>query len=301
MTKLIIYVNSEQNASAYRIEEDNSYSISFNGNEYESDLSTFAETVMEELRATPLSKMESRGGISVLLVSNGATNETIRRIMELLFHDDNEDGMLNVNIQELNVIEAKYFLPFIENPESPSSKDFIQFFDIENKVVADSNEIQELSKSIELKDKEIQDLSQFKEDVTKAIEKKLEERKALLENRKMQDCIHKIDFIHDTQWNDDIKFSPHHSEKVHFHRKMENGDKVSYGQIIGVYDQSSYAIPVGYKYINSASGRLLMAKTNGYLYYLVDDNKAVSHGEIVAVIGNFNSLEEAAGFVVNNS
>ena len=34
MTKLIIYIDSEQKASAYRIEEDNSYSISFNGNEY---------------------------------------------------------------------------------------------------------------------------------------------------------------------------------------------------------------------------------------------------------------------------
>ena len=47
MTKLIIYVNAEQNASAYRIEEDNSYSISFNGNEYESDLETIHNDVIK--------------------------------------------------------------------------------------------------------------------------------------------------------------------------------------------------------------------------------------------------------------
>ena len=45
----------------------------------------------------------------------------------------------------------------------------------------------------------------------------------------------------------------------------------------------------------------MMAKTNGILYYLTDENKAVGHGDIVAVIGDFNSLEEAKAYLKDNN
>jgi len=308
MTKLIIYIDSEQNASAYRIEEDNSYSISFNGNEYESDLENFAETVMEELRAKPLSKLESRGGISVLIVSNGATNETIRRITELLFHDGNEEGLLNVNIQELNVIEAKYFLPIIENPEFPSAKDFAQFFKIKDIVQTYSNKTQELetkvsklTESIELKDKELQELTQFKEKVTKAIEKKLEnqtiKKNAEINNRAGDlNRLCRINFLMDCEEDknliikpsvEDIKNSKKHAFIFHWLKKDQSIIKDN--SRIGTYKMDMPSVPY-YKIKEMLSFiEISISKTTkceGKIFYVVDNDSKVNEGDVVAVIGD---------------
>lgn len=305
MTRLIIYIDSEQKASAYRIEEDNSYSISFNGNEYESDLPTFAEIVRDELRATPLSKMESRGGISVLLVSNGAANESIRKIMELLFHDENEEGMLNVNIQELNVIEARYFLSLIGIPESPSAKDFAQFFEIEKKSLVNAQELEELkSKLTELqgdlenKTSEISELQSFKELVLRAIEKKREKQtiKADAEiNKKIDDSnrICKINFLMDCKEDKNLLIQPN-SEDIKnskkygliFHWLKKDQSIIKGNSRIGTYkiDTSPVSFLDIYKLqrIGEISKK---TKREGKLFYVVNNDSKVKEGDVVAVIG----------------
>lgn len=162
---------------------------------------------------------------------------------------------------------------------------------LKSKLEASIKETADLKEKLSELETQVQELNKFKEGVTKAIEKKLEQKKSIQEKRERQDCIHKIDFIHDPQWNDNDKFSPHCLEKVYFHRKLLNGKKVSYGQIIGVYNRDKDTSTF------SVSGRCMMSKKKGILYYLTDENKAVGHGDIVAVIGDFNSLEEAKAYL----
>ena len=103
--------------------------------------------------------------------------------MELLFHDDNEDGLLNVNIHELNVIEAKYFLSLIGNSESPSAKDFAQFFEIEKKSMVNAQALEELKSKLtklqgelDNKNSEISELQKFRESVIKERETEIKKQ-----------------------------------------------------------------------------------------------------------------------------
>ena len=332
MTRLIVYIDSEQKVSAYRIKEDGSYSISFNGNEYESELSVFAETVMEELRATPLSKMEPRGGISVLLVSNGATNETIRKIMELLLHDDNEEGMLNVNIQELNVIEAKYFLPLVGNPESPSAKDFEALYLLENNSFIKQREYDELkSNNSKLKD-EISsykeklkilnetntELTEFKDFIIKKVENRLS-------NLMQSGTLCKIDFKNDAE-KSDIKFSAKQNQIAVVNNMQKEGTVVSKNSIIARYqiidekfDQKNsldklQKIASATRYVPGVIGLAgiieadvitskikdeqqifnVYAKESGRIFYIINNNEMVCDGTVIAIIGKETWTKEDA-------
>lgn len=332
MTRLIVYIDSEQKVSAYRIKEDGSYSISFNGNEYESELSVFAETVMEELRATPLSKMEPRGGISVLLVSNGATNETIRKIMELLLHDDNEEGMLNVNIQELNVIEAKYFLPLVGNPESPSAKDFEALYLLENNSFIKQREYDELkSNNSKLKD-EISsykeklkilnetntELTEFKDFIIKKVENRLS-------NLMQSGTLCKIDFKNDAV-KSDIKFSAKQNQIAVVNNMQKEGTVVPKNSIIARYqiidekfDQknsldklqkiasAARSVPgviglagiIGADVITSKIKDEqqifnVYAKESGRIFYIINNNEMVCDGTVIAIIGKETWTKEDA-------
>ncbi len=312
MTHLIIYINSEQEASAYRVEDNNSYSISFNGNDYESELSQFCKIVMEDLRVASLNEMEKQGGISILIVSNNATNETVRTILGLFLHSEKEDGVLNVNVQELNVIEAKYFLPMIDKTKIPDVKDILQIFHTREKELDNSKEIQtlkaninELTETLQYNDKELQKLLDFKQFILDTIEKKIEQINSIRKNSEILDCICKIDFNNDPQLLSGFEFSPATSEKAQFHSNtsMYNGKKVFPGQCIGIYDNGhiSSTYDISSKLRNSGRGRKVMAKKVGKIFFLVADNQLISHGEIVAIIGDFNSLEEAKDFVTQNS
>ena len=302
MTRLIIYIDSEQKASAYRIEEDNSYSISFNGNEYESDLPTFAEIVMDELRAIPLSKMESRGGISVLLVSNGAANESIRKIMELLFHDENEEGMLNVNIQELNVIEAKYFLPLIGNPEYPSAKDFANIYSIATSSFIQQKELDDLKSDNSIlvgKIKEYEDnfdklnkeLSELKEFKKTVIKKEDNKRIAQVKEEELSESIYKIDFMKDAE-NSGVVLSIPKGKEVIFHKRYKNGTVVSQGSTIASYTASMRW---------SSDEITINAKKSGRIYYVVNDNSNIKNGDIIAVIGENTWTKDDAIFFLKQS
>lgn len=332
MTRLIVYIDSEQKVSAYRIKEDGSYSISFNGNEYESELSVFAETVMEELRATPLSKMEPRGGISVLLVSNGATNETIRKIMELLLHDDNEEGMLNVNIQELNVIEAKYFLPLVGNPESPSAKDFEALYLLENNSFIKQREYDELKSNnsklmdeissykekLKILNETNTELTEFKDFIIKKVESRLS-------NLMQSGTLCKIDFKNDAE-KSDIKFSAKQNQIAVVNNMQKEGTVVSKNSIIARYqiidekfDQKNsldnlQKIASAARYVPGVIGLAgiigadvitskikdeqqifnVYAKESGRIFYIINNNEMVCDGTVIAIIGKETWTKEDA-------
>ena len=222
--------------------------------------------------------------MSIYLVNEDANTESLAALREELQNAYNYCENTVENTVELKRSIDKQNLELINENEKLKSQ-------LESSI-KENADLQERMSELET---QVQELSLFKEEISKAIDKKLEQKKAILERKERQDCIHKIDFIHDSQWNDNDKFSPHSSEKVYFHRKLLNGKKVSYGQIIGVYNRDKDTSTF------SVSGRCMMAKTNGILYYLTDENKAVGHGDIVAVIGDFNSLEEAKAYLKDNN
>lgn len=222
--------------------------------------------------------------MSIYLVNEDANTESLAALREELQNAYNYCENTVENTVELKRSIDKQNLELINENEKLKSQ-------LESSI-KENADLQERMSELET---QVQELSLFKEEISKAIDKKLEQKKAILERKERQDCIHKIDFIHDSQWNDNDKFSPHTSEQVYFHRKLQNGKKVSYGQIIGVYNRDKDTSTF------SVSGRCMMAKTNGILYYLTDENKAVGHGDIVAVIGDFNSLEEAKAYLKDNN
>ncbi len=282
MEKIIIYIENDT-VSAFNVKNDEPIrpkgldSMKLDSKESVSD---FCKILRDKFNIDDFSEIDMR----ICLVNEGADEEKLTALREEL---QNAYNYCENTVE--NTVELK------RNIDKQNVELINENVKLKSQLESSIKENADLQGRLSELETQVQELNKFKEDVTKAIEKKLEQKKAILEKKELQDYIHKIDFIHDSQWNDNNKFSPHVSEKVYFHKKKQNGEKVSYGQIIGVYNQDSYASTV------SVKGRLLIAKTNGILYYLTDENKAVGHGDIVAVIGDFNSLEEAKAYLKDNN
>lgn len=299
MAQLIVYINSEQKASAYYI---NSY-LSFHGARYDANLTDFSEIVQEELDH---SVGEKRDEISVLIVSNGATNETVRTVISNLLNTENEEGILNVNFQELNVIEAKYFLPMLGNPETPEAEDFARFFEFKNSYSEKlqelenlTSEVSTLKKTIEEKDSEISELQSFKELVLRAIEKKREKQtiKADSEiNKKIDNSnrICKINFGMDCKEDknrliqpniEDIKNSKKYG--LIFHRLKKDQSIIKGNSCIGTYKINISSVPIFNIIKMQAFGEIpKKTKRDGKIFYVVENGFEVKEGDVVAVIGD---------------
>ncbi len=282
MEKIIIYIEGDT-VSAYNVKKGEPIrpkgldSMKLDSKE---SVSVFCKILRDKFNIDDFSEID----MSICLVNEGADEEKLTALREELQNAYNYCENTVENTVELKRNIDKQNVELInENAKLKSQLESSMKENVVSKEKLSELEIQ------------LQELNKFKEDVTKAIEKKLEQKRSIQEKRERQDCIHKIDFIHDSQWNDNYKFSPHTSEQVYFHRKLLNGKKVSCGQIIGVYNRDKDTSTF------SVSGRCMMAKTNGILYYLTDENKAVGHGDIVAVIGDFNSLEEAKAYLKDNN
>lgn len=295
MTQLIVYINSEQKASAYY---DDCY-VSFHGTEYESDLTEFAQILKDELRADPLS--EIKDGISILIVSNGGTNKTVRTVINNLLHTDtNEEELLNVDVKELNVIEAKYFLQLLGNPQNPEAKDFAKYFELENNISGKSQEIEELKTEIsnlkkELDDKNsmIKELQDFKNSIKNENEKKIAKLKQKVKNYYL--C--SVDFCNDRQWKKKSYFSAFASSRVYFHSLCNDGAFVKTDADIALYNGTTYE-ELG-QTIEPCVAQVIKTRNSGKIYYLVEDNQPISDKQPVAIVGDFDSLEEAKTFARN--
>lgn len=300
MAQLIVYINSEQKASAYY---NNSY-LSFHGARYDANLTDFSEIVQEELDH---SVGEKRDEISVLIVSNGATNETVRTVISNLLNTENEEGILNVNFQELNVIEAKYFLPMLGNPETPEAEDFARFFEFKNSYSEKlqelenlTSEVSTLKKTIEEKDSEISELQSFKELVTKKVEEKMfaqqtEKKNNEINNRAgdlnrlcrinfLMDCKEDKNFLIQPD-REDIKNSKKYGLIFHWLKKDQS--IITGNSRIGTYKIDTSSVPFLdiYKLHRFLD---ISKKTNreGKLFYVVNNDSKVKEGDVVAVIGD---------------
>ena len=282
MEKIIIYIEGDT-VSAFNVKKGEPIrpkgldSMKLDSKE---SVSVFCKILRDKFNIDDFSEID----MSICLVNEDVNTEMLAALREELQNAYNYCENNAENTVELKRNIDKQNLELINENEQLKSQ-------LESSI-KENADLQERMSELET---QVQELSQFKEEISKAIDKKLEQKKSILERKERQDCIHKIDFIHDSQWNDNDKFSPHTSEQVYFHRKLQNGKKVSYGQIIGVYNRDKDTSTF------SVSGRCMMAKTNGILYYLTDENKVVSHGEIVAVIGDFNSIEEAKAYLKDNN
>ena len=282
MEKIIIYIEGDT-VSAFNVKKGEPIrpkgldSMKLDSKE---SVSVFCKILRDKFNIDDFSEID----MSIYLVNEDANTESLAALREELQNAYNYCENTVENTVELKRSIDKQNLELINENERLKSQ-------LESSI-KENADLQERMSELET---QVQELSQFKEEISKAIDKKLEQKKSILERKERQDRIHKIDFIHDSQWNDNDKFSPHTSEQVYFHRKLQNGKKVSYGQIIGVYNRDKDTSTF------SVSGRCMMAKTNGILYYLTDENKVVSHGDIVAVIGDFNSLEEANAYLKDNN
>ena len=299
MTQLIVYINSEQKASAYY---DNSY-VSFHGARYDANLTEFAKILKKELRVNTLS--EVKDGISVLIVSDGATNKTVRTVISNLLHTDedmDEDAaILNVDIQEINVIESKYILQLLGNPESPEAEDFAQFFEIEKKSLVNAQELEELkSKLTELqgelenKNSEISELQSFKESVIKEKEKELEKQtiKAKDEiNKKIDDSnrICKINIRMDCKETENIFVQPDPKKiklikSFRFHRLKKDQIFLTSNTVIGTYNAAGAQVLQAAYFMGLEIS--IKTKRDGKVFYVVEDYSSVGNGAVVAVIGD---------------
>ncbi len=299
MTQLIVYINSEQKAAAYY---DKSY-VSFHGARYEANPTEFAKILKKELRVNTLS--EVKDGISVLIVSDGATNKTVRTVISNLLHTDedmDEDAaILNVDIQEINIIESKYILQLLGNPESPEAEDFAQFFEIEKKSLVNAQELEELkSKLTELqgelenKNSEISELQSFKESVIKEKEKEIEKQtiKAKDEiNKKIDDSnrICKINIRMDCKETEHIVVQPDPEiikivKSVRFHRLKKDQIFLTSNTVIGTYNAAGTQLFLAPYFMGLEISK--KTKRDGKVFYVVEDDSSVRDGAVVAVIGD---------------
>ena len=80
-------------------------------------------------------------------------------------------------------------------------------------------------------------MREFKESVTKKAEEKLTKINEVREKREIEAQLIKADFIHDDQWDINNRFIPHaDTDAVYIHQKFKNGETVSLGSIIAIYD-----------------------------------------------------------------
>lgn len=294
MTQLIVYINSEQKAAAYY---DKSY-VSFHGARYEANPTEFAKILKKELRVNTLS--EVKDGISLLIVSDGATNETVRTIISNLLHTDDEDGILNVDIQEINVIESKYILQLLGNPERPEAENFVQFFEIAQKAIVNAQELEELKlklselqSELENKTSEISELQSFKELVERAIEKKREKQTIKAEaeiNKKIDDSnrICKINIRMDCKETETIIVQPEPNsfKTVRFHRLKKDQSFLNSNTVIGTYKADLEGMPF-LSYIDISGYQISKkSKRDGKVFYMVENDSIVKEGDVVAVIGD---------------
>ena len=154
------------------------------------------------------------------------------------------------------------------------------------------SEKESLQKTITEYESELTSLREFKESVTKKAEEKLTKINEVREKREIEAQLIKADFIHDDQWDINNRFIPHtDTDAVYIHQQFKNGETVSLGSIIAIYDDILLGKNKSYR---ENGARIIKSKVSGRIFYLSEENQTITHGYPIAMIGDFNSVEEAA-------
>lgn len=161
------------------------------------------------------------------------------------------------------------------------------------------SEKESLQKTITEYESELTSLREFKESVTKKEEEKLTKINEVREKREIEAQLIKADFIHDDQWDINNRFFPHaDKDVVYIHQKFKNGETVSVGSIIAIYDDILLGKNKSYR---ENGARIIKSKVSGRIFYLSEENQTITHGYPIAMIGDFNSVEEAAEYAVKHN
>ena len=219
--------------------------------------------------------------MSICLVNEGADEEKLTALREELqtahnFYENTEENTIELAKKNDETIK-----------ELKTQVDKLKSLNASLK-----SEKESLQKTITEYESELTSLREFKESVTKKAEEKLTKINEVREKREIEAQLIKADFIHDDQWDINNRFFPHaDTDAVYIHQKFKNGETVSLGSIIAIYDDILLGKNKSYR---ENGARIIKSKVSGRIFYLSEENQTITHGYPIAMIGDFNSVEEAA-------
>ena len=282
MEKIIIYIEGDT-VSAFNVKKGEPIrpkgldSMKLDSKE---SVSVFCKILRDKFNIDDFSEID----MSICLVNEGANAQTINALREELqtahnFYENTEENTIELaNKNDETIKELKTQVDKLK-----SLNDSLK------------SEKESLQKTITEYESELTSLRELKELVTKKAEEKLTKINEVREKREFEKKLIKADFIHDSQWDINNRYFPRaDTDIVYFHKKLNDGDyvKSNGSTIIGKYNDvngDDKWSPNGAKLItcNNMSGRI---------YYFAEENETITHGTPIAIIGDFNSIEEAKSY-----
>lgn len=292
MEKIIIYIENDT-VSAFNVKKGEPIrpkDLDSMKLDSEESVFDFCEILKTKFNIDDFSDM------SIYLVNEGANAETITALREELqsahnFYENTEEN--SIELTKKNEETIKKLNEQIDNLKT------------QNDSLVSENE--SLQNKIAEYERELTSLRDFKESVTKKVEEKINKVNEVIEKRKIESKLCKADFIHDDQWDINNRFFPQvDKDKVYFHKKFRDGETISIGSIIGMYDDiqsDNHSLLLGLHttLIRQNGARIIKSKFSGRIYYLAEENENITHGTPIAIIGDFNSVEEAATYAKQNN
>lgn len=283
MEKIIIYIEGDT-VSAFNVKKGEPIrpkgldSMKLDSKE---SVSNFCKILRDKYNIDDFSEID----MSICLVDEGADEEKLTALREELqnahkFYENTEENTIELAKKNDETIK-----------ELKTQVDKLKSLNASLK-----SEKESLQKTITEYESELTSLREFKESVTKKAEEKLTKINEVREKREIEAQLIKADFIHDDQWDINNRFFPHaDTDAVYIHQKLKNGETVSLGSIIAIYDDILLGKNKSYR---ENGARIIKSKVSGRIFYLSEENQTITHGYPIAMIGDFNSVEEAAEYAV---
>lgn len=282
MEKIIIYIEDDT-VSAFNVIKGEPIrpkgldSMKLNSAESVSD---FCDILKTKFNIDDFSEID----MSIYLVNQGANAETITALREELQSAHN----FYENTEENTIELTKKNDEFIETLKEEVNN-------LKNQNDSLESEKKSLQQKISEYEAELISLRELKESVTRKVEEKLTKVNEVREKREFEKKLIKADFIHDSQWDINNRYFPRaDTDIVYFHKKLNDGDyvKSNGSTIIGKYND----VNGDDKW--SPNGAKLITCNNMYgrIYYFAEENETITHGTPIAIIGDFNSIEEAKSY-----
>ena len=283
MEKIIIYIENDT-VSAFNVKKGEPIrpkgldSMKLDSKE---SVSNFCKILRDKYNIDDFSEID----MSICLVDEGADEEKLTALREELqnahkFYENTEENTIELAKKNDETIK-----------ELKTQVDKLKSLNDSLK-----SEKESLQKTITEYESELTSLREFKESVTKKAEEKLTKINEVREKREIEAQLIKADFIHDDQWDINNRFIPHaDTDAVYIHQKFKNGETVSLGSIIAIYDDILLGKNKSYR---ENGARIIKSKVSGRIFYLSEENQTITHGDPIAMIGDFNSVEEAAEYAV---
>lgn len=283
MEKIIIYIETDT-VSAFNVKKGEPIrpkgldSMKLDSKE---SVSNFCKILRDKYNIDDFSEID----MSICLVDEGADEEKLTALREELqnahkFYENTEENTIELAKKNDETIK-----------ELKTQVDKLKSLNDSLK-----SEKESLQKTITEYESELTSLREFKESVTKKAEEKLTKINEVREKREIEAQLIKADFIHDDQWDINNRFIPHaDTDVVYIHQKFKNGETVSLGSIIAIYDDILLGKNKSYR---ENGARIIKSKVSGRIFYLSEENQTITHGYPIAMIGDFNSVEEAAEYAV---